>query len=54
VIWVQLALEVFKWWVGSRSDASKHKEAMRKEISDAVNSGDVSSINALIVRLRQR
>ena len=49
---LSLAGSVFVWWVKNDSDKKKRVAERKQEIKDAVYSGDVSRINALIQQLR--
>jgi flagellar basal body-associated protein FliL len=49
---LSLATSIFVWWMKNDSEKKKKVSDERKEIKDAVNSGDVARINAVIQRLR--
>ena len=50
---VALALGIWAWWAKNNDAKKKADEARRKEIHDAVHSGDVSRIHAIVDRMRK-
>lgn len=44
---------VISWWIRASDESKKEKKERKQEIKDAVFSGDVSRINAVIMRLRK-
>lgn len=52
VLLITLGILFFSWWTNKDAAKQKERDATEKEISDAVASGDISRINAIIQRLR--
>lgn len=50
---LSLASSVFVWWVKNDQDKKKRLAERKQEIKDAVYSGDVSRIHAIIDGLRK-
>lgn len=50
---LSLASSVFVWWVKNDQDKKKRLAERKQEIKDAVYSGDVSRIHAVIDGLRK-
>lgn len=50
---ISLASTVLVWWIKANNDDKAEKSRRKEDIKDAVFSGDVSRINAVIQRLRK-
>jgi hypothetical protein len=50
---LQLAGALLVWWIKADADKKKAQAERKQEIKDAVFSGDVSRINAVVQRLRK-
>lgn len=50
---ISLFGSVFLWWVKQDAASKEEKAQTKKDIHEAVMSGDVSRINAIIQRLRR-
>lgn len=48
-----LSIMVLKWWFAKNDKREKEKADAKKEISDAVASGDVARIHRIIDRMRR-
>lgn len=50
IIWgvIQLILLIFSKWAEKDTEKKKKKEATKKELSDAIKSGDTSAITAIL------
>lgn len=50
---LSLAGSVFIWWVKNDAEKKKRLAERKKEIHEAVYSGDVSRINSIVQQLRK-
>jgi hypothetical protein len=48
-----LFMTVLSWWMKNDSAKKEEKDATKKEIHEAIASGDVGRINAIVQRLRR-
>lgn len=49
---ITLAVMVLKLWIDNKNAQEANLNAQKKEISDAISSGNISSINSVIQQLR--
>lgn len=50
----QIILFLITWRVGVAQGKEKERESLAKEASDAIASGKISKINAIVVKLRNQ
>ena len=51
---LSLASSVFVWWIKNDTEKKKAVADRKQEIKDAVYSGDVARINAIVDQLRRK
>ena len=51
---LQLLATVLTWWIKNNSSEKEKHDATKKEIHEAIASGDVGRVHAVIDRLRRK